>query len=119
MTLSSAPNADGGDSERPNADQNPTDKEVKKRQRYGAKMTRINLSIPQGLVDMVDEAAEKDFTTRSDIIRMALLWYLRPQGRDLSQADPDVILKTLQHRQARAGMKQMMAELGELDAYDS
>lgn len=90
-----------------------------KRHRQAAKMTRLNLSLPQGLIDMVDKAAAKDFTSRSDIIRMAVLWYLRPQGRDLDQADPDAILKTLQHRQALAGMKAMMQEIGELDAYDS
>jgi len=90
-----------------------------KRRRHGAKMMRLNLSLPQGLIDMVDEAAAKDFTGRSDIIRMAVLWYLRPRGRELDQTDPDVILKTLEHRKARAGMKRTMEELGELDVYDS
>ncbi len=93
------------------------DRPPKKRQRHGAKMTRLNLSLPQGLIDMVDEAAAKDFTNRSDIIRMAILWYLRPQGRELDQADPEAILKTLEHRQTRAGMKQMLDELSDLEAY--
>lgn len=75
-------------------------------------MVRITISISKGLLEMADEAAKDDFTTRSDIIRMALLWYLRPQGRDLAQADPDVILKTLQHRKARVGIRQMLKDAG-------
>jgi hypothetical protein len=60
---------------------------------------------------LADEAAEKDFTSRSDIIRTALLWNLRPQGRDLDQADPDAILKTLKHRQTKLGMREMMKDV--------
>jgi metal-responsive CopG/Arc/MetJ family transcriptional regulator len=82
--------------------------EPKKRRTHKVKMQRIAISISGGLLDMVDEAAEKDYTTRSDIIRTALLWYLRPQGRDLAQTDPDTILKTLQHRKALVGIKKML-----------
>lgn len=57
---------------------------------------------------MVDKAAKEDFTTRSDIMRTALLWYLRPQGRELQQVEPDVIYKTLQHRKARLGLRKML-----------
>lgn len=85
--------------------------ESKKRKSYKAKMRRINISINDGLLDMVDQAAEKDFTTRSDVIRSALLWYLRPQGRDLNQADPAMVLKTLQHRKTSAGLKKMIQDL--------
>ena len=81
---------------------------ARKRRTHKQKMGRVTISISEGLLDMVDEAAEKDYTTRSDIIRMAVLWYLRPQGRDLAEADPDTILKTLQHRKARAGFKKML-----------
>jgi metal-responsive CopG/Arc/MetJ family transcriptional regulator len=86
--------------------------EPKKYRTHKAKMRRVTISINDGLLDMIDKAAEKDFTTRSDIIRMAVLWYLRPQGRDLAEVDTDTILKTLQHRKARAGVKKMMDELG-------
>jgi metal-responsive CopG/Arc/MetJ family transcriptional regulator len=82
----------------------------KQRRIYKAKMRRITLSIPDGLLQMIDEAAAKDFTSRSDIIRMAALWYLRPQGRDLNEVDPEAILKTLQHRRARAGLKKMLRD---------
>lgn len=71
---------------------------------------RINISIPDGLLDMIDEAAKKDFTNRSDIIRAAVLWYLRPQGRDFGQADPDEVLKTLQNRKLRAAIKKSLKE---------
>lgn len=75
-------------------------------------MGRIMISIPDGLLDMVDKAAKEDYTTRSDMIRMAILWYLRPQGRDLNQTDPDVILKTLEHRKALVGIKKMLKDAG-------
>lgn len=84
----------------------------RKRRTLKAKMRRINISINDGLLSMVDEAAIKDFTTRSDIIRTALLWYLRPQGRELNQVDPDEIYKTLKNRKDRASMKKMFKDLG-------
>lgn len=81
---------------------------------------QISISMHPGLIKMVDAAAEHDFTTRSDIIRTALLWYLRPQGRDLDQADPDVIVKTLQRRKAKAELSHYLKEhADEIDVYDS
>ncbi|HEX7633108.1 MAG TPA: ribbon-helix-helix domain-containing protein [Candidatus Saccharimonadales bacterium] len=84
-----------------------------KRTRHTAKATRIQLTLPAGLLKLVDQAAEEDFTTRSDMIRMAILWYLRPQGRELNQADPEEILKTLQHRKTRVAVKKMLRETPE------
>lgn len=78
-------------------------------------MVRITLSISPNLLERIDEAAEQDYTTRSDMIRMAVLWYLRPQGRELDQADPDVILKTLQHRHALAEFRKAIKAT---DAFD-
>ncbi len=72
---------------------------------------QINLTIATGLLQQVDIAAEKDYTTRSDLIRTALLWYLRPQGRDLDQTDPEVILKTLQHRHSQVQMRKMIKDV--------
>ncbi|HEX5744484.1 MAG TPA: ribbon-helix-helix domain-containing protein [Candidatus Saccharimonadales bacterium] len=82
-----------------------------KRRRHTAGMQRITISIQSGLLDIVDKAAEEDFTTRSDIIRAAILWYLRPHGRELAQTDPETVLKTLQHRRARAAMKDIIREM--------
>jgi metal-responsive CopG/Arc/MetJ family transcriptional regulator len=72
---------------------------------------RINLSLPEGLIRMIDDAADKDFTSRSDIIRVAVLWYLRPQGRDLADTDQDEILRTLQHRKLRVAVNKMAEDV--------
>jgi metal-responsive CopG/Arc/MetJ family transcriptional regulator len=89
----------------------------KKYRTHKVPMSRINISIYDGLLELVDNAAEEDFTTRSDIIRSALLWYLRPQGRQLQQVGPDAILKTLQRRRASALNNREMRDL-DLDVYD-
>ena len=73
-----------------------------------AKSHRILVSIPEGLKVMLDQAASEDFTSRSDIIRVALLWYLRPQGRELAKTDPEMIIKTLQRRKSQAAIKKML-----------
>jgi len=83
-----------------------------RRRTYKATMRRVTISISDGLLDMVDEAARQDFTTRSDLIRMAVLWYLRPQGRELTHMDPEEIFKTLQHRKTRTAIKQTMQDAG-------
>lgn len=74
-------------------------------------MLRFNICLSRDLVERIDAAAKQDYTTRSDMIRTALLWYLRPQGRELDQSDPKVILKTLEHRQARTAMREMMKDV--------
>ncbi|HEY5442042.1 MAG TPA: ribbon-helix-helix domain-containing protein [Candidatus Saccharimonadales bacterium] len=84
---------------------------TKPRRTHKAKAVRIMISLPEGLLAEIDKAAEKDYTSRSDTIRMAILWYLRPQGRDLDQTDPEQIMKTLQHRQTRAGLRKMLKEI--------
>lgn len=81
---------------------------TKKRITHKQPMQRINLTISEGLLELVDKEAERDFTTRSDVIRTALLWYLRPQGRELEQTDTDTILKTLQQRHMRVEVKKML-----------
>ena len=90
-------------------------KEVKRRKRYGVKMTRITISIPAGLLELADQAAKEDFTTRSDIIRAALLWYLRPLGRQTQQLDLEKVLETLQNRKLSAALRKMTKDL---DPYD-
>lgn len=76
------------------------------------KTVRFNLTMSKPLLDRVDKAAQQDYTTRSDIIREALLWYLRPQGRDFDKADLDTLFEALKHRRAQAGMRKMLKELG-------
>ena len=92
----------------------------KKRNSRKAKSIRINFVVSEGLLDKVDQAAEQDFTTRSEIIRSALLWYLRPQGRDLSQADTDEVLTLLQRRKAGGNLRKHIETIkGEIDVYDT
>ncbi len=72
---------------------------------------RITLTISKSLLKRVDEAARQDYTNRSDLIRQSLLWYLRPQGRDLDQANPEVIIKALQQRKAKAELNKIAKDL--------
>jgi hypothetical protein len=90
-------------------------KQAKRRQSHKARNVRIQLTMSDGLLELVDKAAEQDFTNRSDIIRTAVLWYLRPQGRDLKQVEPDEILKTLQHCKALVGMREMLKDVDVLN----
>jgi hypothetical protein len=82
--------------------------EKRRRNTYKQPKLRTMFSIQPGLLKLVDEAAEKDFTTRSEIVRIALLWYLRPQGRDLATVDPDEIYKILRRREGLRGMRALM-----------
>ncbi|MDB5170759.1 MAG: hypothetical protein JWO35_453 [Candidatus Saccharibacteria bacterium] len=81
--------------------------------------TRINLTISKQLLTEVDKAAEHDYTTRSDIIRTALLSYLRPQGRELDHLDPDTIYDALKRRHMLASVKKLIKETENLDPYDT
>ena len=94
----------------PQQPNNKTRSATNKRQMHRAKATRIMISLPAGVITKLDEVARQDYTSRSDVIRMAILWYLRPQGRDFDQTDPEQILKTLQHRQARVSIRKMLNE---------
>ncbi|HVW22900.1 MAG TPA: ribbon-helix-helix protein, CopG family [Candidatus Saccharimonadales bacterium] len=67
---------------------------------------RITLTINTALLDRVDQAAEQEYTTRSDIIRIALLWYLQPH--EFAHADIEEVFKTLHQRKMRAGLKKYL-----------
>ena len=83
----------------------------------GTNTIRINLTISKSLLRRVDDAAKQDYTTRSDIIRTSLLWFLRPQGREFDQTDPETILKVLNQRKAKAALNKIIREeaLDQLD----
>ena len=83
----------------------------KKYARHAVKYVRLNISMSPQLIKLIDEAAEQDFTTRSELIRTAVLWYLRPQGREFAQVDPDIILKTLKRRQLQAEMNKTKRDI--------
>ncbi|HEX7259571.1 MAG TPA: ribbon-helix-helix domain-containing protein [Candidatus Saccharimonadia bacterium] len=74
------------------------------------KSVRFNVSMQVELLNRLDDAARQEYTTRSDLIRTAVLWYLRPQGPELDRTDPDLIVKTLQQRKLRAGVKKMLKD---------
>ena len=84
----------------------PPKKHVKQR----GQSVRIAITLSQDLIDLADKAAEKDFTTRSDIIRTALLWYLRPQGRELDQTDPETILRVLNQRRLKSAVRKSLKD---------
>ena len=82
---------------------------------------RFNLSIAPGLLELVDEVAEKEFTTRSDVIRTALLWYLRPIGGEQFnyQDEQEALLELLRRRKARAASHYERQKLKKLLEEDS
>lgn len=82
--------------------------------------TRINISMSHLLIDEIDKVAEAEYTTRSDIIRMAVLWYIRPQGRDHLSTSPEQILRTLQRRllMMQSNKQKVDGEFDNLDVYD-
>lgn len=86
-------------------------KTPKTKQKNSSDSIRINITISKSLLKRVDEAAQQDYTNRSDLIRQSLLWYLRPQGRDFDQADPEVIVRVLQQRKAKAGLNRIAKDL--------
>lgn len=65
-------------------------------------MSRLNTTIPDGLLKQVDDLAIEDFTTRSEIVRRALIFYLRATGETLSETDADALLKAMRNRQLSA-----------------
>jgi metal-responsive CopG/Arc/MetJ family transcriptional regulator len=69
---------------------------------------RLMISLQPGLIKLLDEAAKKDFTTRSGVVRTALLWYLKPH--EFAHADPDEVLKTLKRRQDLAALRRELAD---------
>lgn len=81
---------------------------------------QINLRIDRHFLSRIDEAAIQDCTTRSELIRTAIQWYLIPQNRSLEQNDQDYIFETIKHRRAVASSNRWFKEHGhEIDVYDS
>jgi len=73
--------------------------------------TRVLLTIPTDLLKRVDQAATQDYTSRSDIVRTALLWYLHPDGgRAFEQLGPNEIYDIVKQRQAIKGTKKLLKD---------
>ncbi len=71
-------------------------------------MLSINLRISAGQLEFLDEAAAEDVTTRSELIRTAIMWYLKPQNRradqNQSQSEEEYVLSTFERRRAIRAM---------------
>ncbi|HZL07617.1 MAG TPA: ribbon-helix-helix domain-containing protein [Candidatus Dormibacteraeota bacterium] len=65
-------------------------------------MARINLTIADDLLKRLDEVAKNDYTSRSDIIRQAILFYFRSTAKTISRADRKALLKDMKSRQLQA-----------------
>lgn len=65
--------------------------------------TKITLTLPLLLLERVDATAKTDYTTRSDVIRQALVDYLRQYDRACEGMEPEEALKVIKRRLAMAG----------------
>lgn len=87
-------------------------------------MKRVLFSLPEELLIAVDREAQANYMTRSDLIRRALLWYLRPAARaqrqegaiveeelDEMYTDPEEVLKILQDQKLRAGIRVILRNM--------
>lgn len=65
-------------------------------------MARINLTISDELLNHLDKIAQADYTSRSDIIRQAVLFYLRSTGETISRSDREALLRDMKSRRLQA-----------------
>jgi metal-responsive CopG/Arc/MetJ family transcriptional regulator len=76
---------------------------------------RILISLPAGLLAALDRQAQTDFSSRSEMVRRALLEYLRPMKGRLDEdelfTDPEELRVLLQHRKLRASVQKMVKEM--------
>ncbi|HEX4774667.1 MAG TPA: ribbon-helix-helix domain-containing protein [Candidatus Saccharimonadales bacterium] len=81
---------------------------------------QINLRINEHFLSRIDEAVKQDCTSRSELIRIAIFWYLMPHHRNFEQSQEDYIFETIKHRKAIASSNKWFKEHGhEIDVYDS
>lgn len=82
-------------------------------------MVRIDMRILEHQLELIDQAAKDECTSRSELIRTAINWYLKPQNRANDQGEEDYIFATIKHRRTRASYNKWLKEHGhEIDAYD-
>jgi len=89
-------------------------------------MKRVLLRMPEELLSAIDKEAQFNYMTRSDLMRRAFIWYLRPAARARREAgetdeeepvleelytDPRELLEILQHQKSRAGIKRMLRDM--------
>lgn len=81
---------------------------------------RIHLSLTPGMLELLDKAAKDDYTTRSDLVRTAIFWYLRPAKPNYRYTDPAEAQKTTKYRKYRrqSNKDRFEGKLDNLDVYD-
>jgi hypothetical protein len=90
------------------------------------KMKRVLLCMPEELFTAVDKEARYNFMKRSDLMRRALIWYLRPASNsncrcksetvpnedgEALYTNPEELLKILNQQRLREGIKRMLREM--------
>ncbi len=71
---------------------------------------KITLTIPKSLLKQVEITAQRDYTTRSDVIRQALVDYLRQYERACGELEPEEALKILRRRMGLAYFNKTLKE---------
>ncbi len=71
---------------------------------------KIHVTIPRKLLAQIDDAANRDFANRSEIIRAALLWYLRPDGVNFGLTEPEALLTVLRREETRKGLNKLIKQ---------
>ena len=74
-------------------------------------MSKINVTIPDRLLLQIDRIAKEDYTSRSDIIRQALLFYIRSSASVLQQTDEGILFKEMKNRQLKAYLNKAVKHL--------
>lgn len=71
---------------------------------------KISLTIPQQLLKRVDSTAQLDYTTRSDVIRQALVDYLRAYEQACDGMEPERALQVLRRHLGMAYFNKTLKE---------
>jgi hypothetical protein len=90
----------------------------KKYRKRNDPMTLISFYVPKQLIEEVDESAAEEHTNRSEFMRQAIMWYLKPSGKKLAMARPEVIYQTVKRRKDRASYKKWLKDIGPLNKLD-
>ena len=70
--------------------------------------SKITLTLPTLLLEQVDHTAKRDYTTRSDVIRQALVDYLRQYERATGGLEPEAALKILKRQACKAYLNRVL-----------
>jgi metal-responsive CopG/Arc/MetJ family transcriptional regulator len=71
---------------------------------------KITLTIPRQLLERVDTTAQRDYSSRSDVIRQALVDYLRQYELATAGLEPEAALKIVRRHMSMASFNKMLKE---------